>query len=447
MYSFKLPDIGEGVNEGEIVKWHIKEGEHIVRDQDMVEVMTDKVTVKISSPVEGDITRIYYGEGDLVEVGRVLIDIRTEAGESSPAPQQSPMESTEKVAEHIAGEEPAVEQGEIVKPDETVPEEEEEISVGPALASPAVRRIARERGIKLSEVRGTGPSGRVTLEDLGSGSGPFETTAESGLGAEAPAEKEEPMTEEVGAREAPPEEISRETVRQKVEEISPSEGEEIMVPRGLRRLIFEKMTKSKQIMPHFTIFEEIDVGPIKDNIRRLKNDNLNVSFTPFFIKAASLALRDFPYINAIYDEKNRRYILKKNYNIGVAIDTPDGLTVAVVKNADKKSLIGISSEVSDLAGRARENALKLEEVQDSTFTVTNVGSIAGIMSTPIINYPEVAILGVHRTLTEMTKEGVEREKMYISLSCDHRIIDGAVAARFVKRLKGLLEEPILILSQ
>ncbi len=417
MYSFKLPDIGEGVNEGEIVKWHVKEGDHISRDQDMVEVMTDKVTVKVPSPVEGDVTRIYHEEGAMVEVGTVLIDIRSageaEEPEPEPVPEAAPTERETAEEESTPEEEP-------------VPAP----SGGLVLASPAVRRIARERGMDISRLRGSGPNGRVTLDDL-----------ESPEPAPSVTESQEPPKVETGKERI-------EEIEAKME-AAPSQPvrEEVLVPKGLRRLIFEKMTKSKQIIPHFTIFEEINIGPIRESVDKLKKENLSVTFTPFFVKAATIALRDFPYMNATYDEENRRYLLKKYYNMGVAIDTPDGLTVAVVKDVDRKSVVALSSEISDLAKRARENALKLEEVQDSTFTVTNVGSIAGIMSTPIINYPEVAILGVHRTLTEIGENGSRREKMYISLSCDHRLVDGAVAARFMKRLRGLLEDPVLILSQ
>ncbi len=439
MYSFKLPDIGEGVNEGEIVKWHVSSGEHISRDQDMVEVMTDKVTVKIPSPVDGTVGKLYFDEGALVEVGQTLLDIHVE-GETEEAPAEEP-QAVEQT-QGSAGEAVSIEPGET----EVVEEEFEEAEGGIVLASPAVRRIARERGIRISQLKGTGPHGRVTLDDL-----EVEVRMESEPAAErireVEAEAEEAVPEIKQEAQAPLTEEKEPAPGKPAASSVTAENEEILVPKGLRRLIFEKMTKSKQTIPHFTIFEEIDVGPIKDNIEKLKRDGLTVTFTPFFVKAAALALKDFPYLNATYDEENRRYILKKYYNIGVAIDTPDGLTVAVVKGVGKKSLAGISSEISDLAGRARENALKLDEVQDSTFTVTNVGSIAGIMSTPIINYPEVAILGVHRTLTELGKDGKERQKMYISLSCDHRLVDGAVAARFIKRLKGLLEEPILILSQ
>lgn len=443
MYSFKLPDIGEGVSEGEIVKWHVKAGDSIRKDQDMVEVMTDKVTVKIPSPVEGTVGTLYFEEGAIVEVGKVLLDIKVE-GEPESVPEEEPAPTEVESAPEAVEEVPeAAREQEPEKP--PLEEEPEEVPEGVVLASPAVRRIARERGIRLSDIPGTGPNGRVTLEDL-EGEVPAvpEAPEEPTRPEETPAEESvEEAAEEVKVTEP---EITPVTPKAP-EPAEVSENEEVLVPRGLRRLIFEKMTKSKQIIPHFTIFEEINVGPMRENMEKLKRDGITVSFTPFFVKAAALALKDFPYLNATYDEDNRRYIIKKYYNIGVAIDTPDGLTVAVVKGVGHKSLVRISSEISDLAKRARENDLKLEEVQDSTFTVTNVGSIAGIMSTPIINYPEVAILGVHRTLMETGKNGEEKEKMYITLSCDHRLVDGAVAARFVKRLKGLLEEPILILSQ
>ncbi len=437
MYSFKLPDIGEGVNEGEIVKWHIREGDQIKKDQDMVEIMTDKVTVKVPSPVEGTVSKIYYDEGSLVEVGKVLIDIQLEGEpEAHEAVQPETPEEDQEKAELSTETESAPQVEEEEKHEEIVEEHGELV-----LASPAVRRIAREKGVNLSLIRGTGQNGRVTLDDL---EGAPETEEEAQEQPRAEVEEQGPMNEETAAERV--EEIveNEPAASPKTES---SGDHEILVPRGLRRLIFEKMTKSKQLMPHFTIFEEIDVSPIKENIEKLKRDNLTVTFTPFFVKAVSIALKEFPYLNATYDEENKRYFLKKYYNIGVAIDTPDGLTVGVVKGVDRKSVVGLSTEISDLAKRARENALKLDEVQDSTFTVTNVGSIAGIMSTPIINYPEVAILGVHRTLTEIDPSGGQREKMYITLSCDHRLVDGAVAARFIKRLKRLLEEPILILSQ
>ena len=394
MYRFKLPDIGEGVSEGEIVKWHVKAGDQISKDQDMVEVMTDKVTVQIPSPVEGTVAGILFNEGQVVQVGSVLIEIQTE------------------------GEEPGKPESAEVPAAEAVPTEEREekvqaptMEVGMVLASPAVRRIAREKGIELSLVRGTGGNGRVTLDDL-ENYRPTEETAEAET-------MPEPHTE-------PAEELRA--------------GDEIFEPRGLRRLIFEKMTKSKQIIPHFTVVEEVDLTRITQIIDSLAEMHTRLTYTSFFIKASAAALKEYPYLNALYNEESKNYTLKSTYNIGVAVDTPDGLTVPVIMDVDRKSLSAIGEGLSDLASRARKNQLKLHEVQNATFTVSNVGTIGGILSTPIINFPEVAILGVHRIRKEMV-DGEVHPVTFLSLSCDHRLIDGAMATRFLVRLKEMLEKP------
>ncbi|MCL5440032.1 MAG: 2-oxo acid dehydrogenase subunit E2, partial [Candidatus Thermoplasmatota archaeon] len=210
---------------------------------------------------------------------------------------------------------------------------------------------------------------------------------------------------------------------------------------GLRRIIFEKMTKSKQIMPHFTIFESIDMTGLNNLRDSLKTRGTSTGYTALFVKACSVVLKEFPKFNAVYNESSRNYTMKHYYNIGVAVDTPDGLTVVVVKDADKKDIQTLSADIQSLAEKARKNNLSLSEVQNSTFTVSNVGSIAGIASTPIINYPEVAILGVHRVETAVDANNRQFNRMYVSMSCDHRLIDGADAARFVARLKQILEDP------
>ena len=397
MYSFKLPDIGEGVSEGEIVKWHVKEGDHVSREQDMVEVMTDKVTVKIPSPVEGTVKKILFQEGQVVTVGSEMIVI--DSGET--APEEKP------VAREAA------------TPVEAPPAAAAQPAGGRVLASPAVRRIAREKGIDLSGLTGSAQNGRITLDDL-------EKHIERGAEKVA-----EPVTQ---VKKEPAQ------VQQVREPVLENPQDEILEPRGLRRIIFENMTKSKQIIPHFTVVEEVDMTRISTMISDLASMDTKVTYTSFFVKACTVALKEYPYLNAIYNETSRNYTLRKSYNIGMAVDTPNGLTVAVVKNADTKSLLKIASEIADLASRARTSDLKLSEVQDSTFTVTNVGTIGGLMSTPIINFPEVAILGVHR-IRKVKEDGEERMKTYLSLSCDHRLIDGAMATRFLVRVKQILEKP------
>ncbi len=402
MYSFKLPDIGEGVSEGEIVKWHVKEGDHVSRDQEMVEVMTDKVTVKIPSPVEGKVSKILFPEGQVVKVGSEMIIIDT-AESSEPASPTSSASGHQGAAPSSAGIPPA-----------THPRAEG----GRILASPAVRRIAREKGIELSAIKGSAENGRITLDDL-----ERYIEAATEIKESAPEHKEEKAV----------------PAARPTQEIAEAQ-DEVLEPRGLRRLIFEKMTKSKQIIPHFTVVEEVDVTRISSIISQLSAMGTKLTYTSFFIKASTVALKEFPYLNAIYNETSHNYTLKKTYNIGMAVDTPNGLTVPVIMNADRKSLVQIAADITDLASRARSSDLKLSEVQNSTFTVTNIGSIGGLMSTPIINYPEVAILGVHRT-RKVSNAGETREMTYVSLSCDHRLIDGAMATRFLVRLKEILEMP------
>jgi len=403
VYQFKLPDIGEGVSEGEIVKWHISEGETVHRDQDMVEVMTDKVTVRISSPVEGKVSRILFAEGQIATVGSSLIEIDT--GEEQTVQDESKSERPEEA--------PSVREApEITEPSSRI------------LASPAVRRIARERGIDLSLVRGTAENGRVTLDDLDS----FTPS------------KHEDKKEAVQKTQ---ETVSVKTESPNLKEIpviAPFPEDKILDPRGLRRLIFDKMTKSKQVMPHFTVVEEADVTRLIGIVKRLSEMDTRVTLTSFFIKAAAVALKEFPYLNATYNEAARNYTLRAEYNIGMAVDTEAGLTVPVIHHADRKSILEIAESVRTLATRARESGLELKDVQGGTFTVTNVGPIGGLLSTPIINYPEVAILGVHRSFQVKSESG-ERQKTYLSLSCDHRLIDGAMATRFLMKLKAAIENP------
>ncbi len=386
MPTFKLPDIGEGVQEGEIVKWNVKQGDLVHKDDIIVEVMTDKVTVQIPSPFEGEVTKLYYKEGEIAKVGTSLLEIGGSSSTTAPTTHEDVVKETSTKTSQI-------------------PVKGEAVDSVTVLAPPAVRKLAREKGIELSRVKGTGPGGRITAKDVES----YVAT---------------PVTEEISAAPKP----QTVTVERKVMEL-----------KGLRRLISEKMTKSKRNIPHYAVAEEVKMQELIDFKEKLKSQGVTLSFTPFFVKAAVAALKEYPYLNARSHEDGN-FELLDYYNIGVAVDTIEGLTVAVVKQADKKTLTELSAEIEELAKRAREGKLKLEEVRDSTFTVTNVGSIGGIFSTPIINYPEVAIMGVHRIM-----DGVQGKFMYVTLSADHRLIDGAMAARFISRVKKYLEAPATLL--
>ena len=386
MPTFKLPDIGEGVQEGEIVKWNVKQGDLVHKDDIIVEVMTDKVTVQIPSPFEGEVTKLYYKEGEIAKVGTSLLEIGGSSSTTAPTTHEDLVKETSTKTSQI-------------------PVKGEAVDSVTVLAPPAVRKLAREKGIELSRVKGTGPGGRITAKDVES----YVAT---------------PVTEEISAAPKP----QTVTAERKVMEL-----------KGLRRLISEKMTKSKRNIPHYAVAEEVKMQELIDFKEKLKSQGVTLSFTPFFVKAAVAALKEYPYLNARSHEDGN-FELLDYYNIGVAVDTIEGLTVAVVKQADKKTLTELSAEIEELAKRAREGKLKLEEVRDSTFTVTNVGSIGGIFSTPIINYPEVAIMGVHRIM-----DGVQGKFMYVTLSADHRLIDGAMAARFISRVKKYLEAPATLL--
>ena len=386
MPTFKLPDIGEGVQEGEIVKWNVKQGDLVHKDDIIVEVMTDKVTVQIPSPFEGEVTKLYYKEGEIAKVGTSLLEIGGSSSTTAPTTHEDVVKETSTKTSQI-------------------PVKGEAVDSGSVLAPPAVRKLAREKGIELSRVKGTGPGGRITAKDVES----YVAT---------------PVTEEISAAPKP----QTVTAERKVMEL-----------KGLRRLISEKMTKSKRNIPHYAVAEEVKMQELIDFKEKLKSQGVTLSFTPFFVKAAVAALKEYPYLNA-RSREDGNFELLDYYNIGVAVDTIEGLTVAVVKQADKKTLTELSAEVEELAKRAREGKLKLEEVRDSTFTVTNVGSIGGIFSTPIINYPEVAIMGVHRIM-----DGAQGKFMYVTLSADHRLIDGAMAARFISRVKKYLEAPATLL--
>lgn len=455
MFKFKLPDIGEGVTEGEVVKWLVRDGDHVHKDQDMVEVMTDKVNINIPSPVEGIVKTLCYKEGQVIKVGETLIEIEEEGQADGPV--------EETVKEPVSKE-----SSEILHTHKSMDGEGKMESNGDenkrVLASPTIRRIARDRGIDMLNVTPTGPNGRVTLEDLDRAEREMVQKKEQPRPAAKPVEpphpnltkqephpvehKPEPPAEEkkpVAEPQVPDEQASEPHVEKHVTPIASAEQDQILEIHGLRRTIFEKMTKAKQIMPHFMVSESVNVGQLTNTMNEMREKGAKVSLTPFFVKALAVTLSEFPKFNAHYDEQNRRYVLKHDVNLGVAIDTPSGLTVAVVRDAVNKSVVQISEEIYELAKKARENRLTLADVQGSTFTLSNVGSIGGLFSTPIINYPEVAILAVHRTTKGNGTFESGGDQTFLTLSCDHRLIDGADAARFIVKVKEYLENPITFL--
>ncbi|PSN84205.1 branched-chain alpha-keto acid dehydrogenase subunit E2 [Candidatus Marsarchaeota G2 archaeon ECH_B_SAG-G16] len=394
-YEFKLPDIGEGITEGEIIKWHVKEGDEVKEDQPLLEIMTDKVNAVIPSPVKGKVTKILAKEGEKVRVGQTLLLIEgVETAVSQPAETTQPIQAPQK--------------------EEKVVEQEAQR----VLASPAVRKLARELGVDLSKIKGSGPAGRITESDVRA----YAETLKSVQPQETKLIQKEALEERVPVR-------------------------------GIRRSVAEKMVKSAYTAPHVTHFDEIDATTLVKLREFFKNaaelKGLRLTYLPFIIKAVCAALKEFPYLNASFDQERNEIVLKKYYNIGIATAVEGGLVVPVVKDADKKNLFEIASEITRLTEAARQNKLTLSDVQGGTFSITNIGSIGGLFATPIINYPEVAILGVYKIYKKVvyTEGKIEpRDYMNVSLTFDHRVLDGAVAASFTNRLKQILEDEKLLLS-
>jgi pyruvate dehydrogenase E2 component (dihydrolipoamide acetyltransferase) len=417
-YEFKLPDLGEGLTEGEIVKWLVNVGDPIEDGQPFVQVETDKAVIEIPSPKKGAVLQILAKEGETVEVGQVILVIG-EAGEKIEAAAEP--KAVEKPASvGVVGElEEAAEEAE-----ERVPEKPPEAPPAKVevLATPVVRKLAREMKVDLSTLKGSGPRGRITKEDL-------QKAAER--------KEEAPAVEVKAARKYD------------------MYGFIERVPlRGMRKTIARAMAKSKATAAHVTTIDEADITSLvklreKEKERAAKK-GIHLTYMPFLIKSVVAALEEHPYLNATLDDENEEIVLKKYFNIGVAVDTKDGLMVPVVKNAKEKSILALADELVKLSEKARERAIDLADLKGGTFTITNYGSIGGIYGSPIINYPEVAILGVGKILEKpVVIDGkIEiRKVLPLSLSFDHRLIDGAEAARFMNTVIDHLEDPDLILLE
>ncbi len=403
--EFKLPDIGEGVVEGEVVKWLVKEGDTVNEDQLLVEVLTDKATIQIPSPAKGKVLKLLAKEGSTVKVGETMILIGAE-GESPTQPSPSTERPSPPKEISLASS----------MATETIEAKSDQI-----LAPPAIRKLARDMSVDLAQVRGSGPGGRITREDV------LATTK---------------STPQVAAA------ITETRARAPV-------GPEQRIPlRGIRRIIAERMVKSRRTAAHVTHVDEVDMTDLVTVRQKMKTEaeatGVKLTFLPFIAKAVVRALKDHPYLNSSLDDEKGEIVIKKYYSIGIAAAAPDGLVVPVVKEADKKSIMQIAREIEELSEKARAGKLELHELQGGTFTLTNIGSFGGVLSTPIINHPEVAIMGVHKIAPRpVVRDGqvAIREMTYLSLSFDHRVLDGAEAALFTNDVIKYLQNPQLLLSE
>ncbi|WKZ33378.1 MAG: dihydrolipoamide acetyltransferase family protein [Thermodesulfobacteriota bacterium] len=429
-FEFRLPDLGEGITEGEVVKWRVKEGDRVEEHQVVVEVETDKAIVEVPSPRGGKVTGINKGERETVRVGETLMRIETEAAAEERAPEKKP---EKKKAEEQRARPPSVS---VVG---ALPEKEE------VTASPKARALAKKLGVDLPAVKGTGPGGMVTEADV-------KAASEGKAAPPRPPEKEEaverayePRLEE---RPGPPGE-------KRAEERPPSPpGQDKYGPveripiRGVRKAIAKNLLASQRTAAFVTGMDDADVTELwalrKRESKVAKERGVHLTFLPFFMKAAQHALAAYPRVNASVDEQSGEIIIKKYYNIGFAVDTPEGLMVSVVKNVEKKTILDLAAELQELSLKARERKITLDELKGSTFTISNYGSFGGTYATPIINHPDVAILGTGKISERpwvVNGSVAIRKVLPISFTFDHRVIDGADAARFVNRIVAYLEDP------
>jgi pyruvate dehydrogenase E2 component (dihydrolipoamide acetyltransferase) len=412
-FVFNFPDVGEGIHEGRVVEWLVSEGDTVAEDEALVKVETDKAVVELPSPKAGTVLVLHVPADADIEVGDALVTIG-EAGETLDVATAEP----KRTALKEVGTTPAPEAAEAPKPGRR------------PLATPKTRALARRLGVDLATVNGSGSGGRITDDDVERAArGPGVEPVKRGTAASAP--------KPVGVA------------------ASIADGDVERVPLShLRKVIAGAMRTSKQTAAHVTHVDEADVTELYGHYRTVKRsveaDGGRFTLLPFFVKALVSALKRYPMFNASIDEERGEVILKRFYNIGIAVDTPDGLIVPVIRNADSKTIIELSAEIADLAERARERRLGLDEMRGGTCTLTNIGPLGGVFATPIINQPELAIVGLHKIQDRpvvVDGEIAVRKMMYLSVSFDHRWIDGADGARFMTDLVGLVSDPGLLMAR
>ena len=428
MQEFKLPDLGEGMQEAEVVEWLVKPGDTLKLDQTMLKVETDKAVVEIPSPFAGRVAEIRVQDGQVAKVGEVLIvfeESTTSANGGSSTPSQS---FTSGSAAILSASIPTP------NPVSQAPATKQRV-----LAAPAVRKLAFELGIDLEKVTPSHSNGRVSIEDVRSYV--ERDRASSLLPASSPALVEEKEGEQ------PVSQAPSAMIHKIEHSITPVQDERQPL-KGLRKRIAEHMERSWRTIPHATAFDEVDGGALATLRETLKplteKRGVHLTYIPLLIKLLIPVLKEFPIFNASLDEESREIIYKHSYHIGVATASPEGLLVPVLRNADHLTLMEITSNLEYLIEGAKKRTLSLPELSGSTFTLNNVGSFGGSTGTPIINYPEVAILAVGRLQDKaVVQQGtvVVRPIMPLALSFDHRLIDGAMAGAFLARFKGFVENP------
>ena len=421
-FEFHLPDIGEGVVEGEIVQWKVAEGDVVTLDQPIVEVMTDKATVEIPSPRAGRIAKINYQAGQICPVGKVLVvidDGSAGAGAGAAKAAHGGNGNGHGHAHHAATA-------------QTLPITVIDATAGRqrALATPATRRLARQLGVDLGRVLPTGKRGRITSEDV-------KRTAAGGAA---------PMAHGAGGPDAGHAMVPAKAYAPMA--IAQGGDEERIPLRGMRKRIAETMTRSVHTAAHFTYVEEVDMTElvmVRERARaRAQERGVKLTYLPFIVKSVVAGLKKWPMLNASLDEATQEIVRKKYYHIGVAAQGPQGLAVSVIRDADRRSIFDVAREIDRLGEAVRNGTATREDLTGSTFTISSLGKLGGVMATPIINFPEVAIVGVHKIEERpAVRDGqiVARHLMNLSISVDHRLADGWDGAMFLQDVKSLLEDP------
>lgn len=428
--KFVLPELGEGVHEGELVKWRVKVGEQVKHDQPLCEVMTDKATIEIPSAFDGKVEGIHAKEGETVKVGQLMLTFEGAAAAgvtsgAAPAAHHAPAPAAHAAPAAAA---PKAASAATSAPAAQMAAVQTDIATRP-LAAPATRKAAREAGVDLGRVPASGPHGRIMKEDLDR----FLSGGAAAVSAGAPSFKAPARAFVAG-------------------------GEERVPFKGLRKKISEKMRLSKDKAAHFTYVEEADATALVQLRAQAKEigakQGVKVTYLPFVMKAMVAALKKYPILNATLDEQTNEIVYRHYFNIGLSIQTEDGLTAPNVKNVESKGVFELAREIDDLVNRARQKKLTQEDFAGGTITLTNAGSIGGLFATPVINFPEVAILGfnkIFRKPVAVMNNGREeiaiRDWTYFSISLDHRIVDGAIAAEFMKDFIRYIENPALFVLE
>ncbi len=427
-FEFKLPDIGEGIHEGEILKWFVKEGEHIEEDDPLCEVQNDKAVVEIPSPVEGEVLEIHVQEGEVAIVGDPLIKIDAEGHETDEEEAQPTEEPEVKAEEETKTEAKTTDADDQPTGQATTTDSSKRV-----IAMPSVRKYAREQEVNIQEVSGSGKNGRVLKEDVDAFASGDQKVASEDTGTVETTTTEEEKSAPVIQGEYPE---SREKMS------------------GIRKVIANAMVNSKTKAPHVTLMDEVDVSALVEHRKRFKEvaaeQDIKLTYLPYVVKALISASKKHPMLNAMLDDETDEIVHKHYYNIGIAADTERGLVVPVVKDADRKSIFEISAEINELAEKARDGKLTAEEMKGASNTISNIGSAGGQWFTPVLNYPEAAILGIGRIADKpiaRNGEVVIAPVLALSLSFDHRIIDGVVGQEALNQIKRLLHDPQLIMME